>query len=130
MKPTTNARAGRPPKQAERKSPRMLAKTRPEAPTNLQKSLPESLGKSKTDVADKLSTFAMSNVRSQRQKCRYCGKLLDETSEDWRRFQPFCSKKCRLADLDCWFEEEYRISVKRREEKNTVVGGEADLANT
>ncbi len=22
---------------------------------------------------------------------------------------PFCSERCRLADLDKWFEEEYRI---------------------
>jgi hypothetical protein len=23
---------------------------------------------------------------------------------------PFCSKRCRLVDLGCWFEESYRVS--------------------
>jgi endogenous inhibitor of DNA gyrase (YacG/DUF329 family) len=29
--------------------------------------------------------------------------------EDADKFYPFCSRRCRLADLDNWLEERYRI---------------------
>ena len=43
------------------------------------------------------------------ERCRYCGKEMALSSPEWRKYEPFCSQRCRLADLDCWFEEEYRI---------------------
>ena len=42
-------------------------------------------------------------------KCRYCGKEVGTHSQEWRKYQPFCSERCKLADLDCWLDEEYRI---------------------
>ena len=41
--------------------------------------------------------------------CRYCGKSVEKDSGSWQKFQPFCSDKCRLADLDCWFDGDYVI---------------------
>ena len=38
--------------------------------------------------------------------CRTCGRT---TSSEIEHF-PFCSEKCRMADLGKWFNEEYRIS--------------------
>ncbi|GAB4553933.1 MAG: hypothetical protein Tsb0013_16440 [Phycisphaerales bacterium] len=38
--------------------------------------------------------------------CRTCGERI--TSE--RETFPFCSERCRNADLGKWFNEEYRIS--------------------
>ncbi len=41
-------------------------------------------------------------------KCQKCQKLFDpEKSEA----MPFCSKRCRLADLNGWFCEEYSIPL-------------------
>ena len=45
----------------------------------------------------------------EKTKCRYCGKEVALDSVNWQNYQPFCSEKCKLADLDCWFEGDYRI---------------------
>jgi len=43
-------------------------------------------------------------------QCPRCGKRLTfERVGDLPHF-PFCSRRCRLIDLDAWFEEERRIS--------------------
>jgi endogenous inhibitor of DNA gyrase (YacG/DUF329 family) len=52
--------------------------------------------------------------------CTHCGKEVDPDSQEWRRFKPFCSERCRLADLDRWFEGEYRIPGKPLEEHDTT----------
>lgn len=42
--------------------------------------------------------------------CRYCGKRVkSENRENTDRFYPFCSERCRLADLGNWLQERYRI---------------------
>jgi len=38
--------------------------------------------------------------------CPTCKKMLTETSPAY----PFCSERCRLADLGGWFDEKYKIS--------------------
>ncbi|ORJ63616.1 DNA gyrase inhibitor YacG [Geothermobacter hydrogeniphilus] len=40
-------------------------------------------------------------------KCPRCGVLTDYYGNEHR---PFCSERCRLIDLGCWAEEEYRIA--------------------
>jgi len=41
--------------------------------------------------------------------CPNCGKKVEaETLADHEYF-PFCSHRCRYADLDRWFEEEYTV---------------------
>ena len=46
-----------------------------------------------------------------RAKCPTCGRAVEHHPDDREQeeFFPFCSERCRLADLDKWFEEEYRI---------------------
>jgi len=39
--------------------------------------------------------------------CPWCGKEVDFSKNAYR---PFCSKRCKLADLGSWFKEEYHIS--------------------
>lgn len=39
-------------------------------------------------------------------KCARCGKITEWENNPYR---PFCSKQCKLADLDDWLEERYRI---------------------
>lgn len=39
-------------------------------------------------------------------KCARCGRL---TEWENNPFRPFCSERCKLADLDDWLEERYRI---------------------
>ena len=38
--------------------------------------------------------------------CPICGNAVKPASRDL----PFCSKRCRLADLGRWMDERYRIS--------------------
>ncbi len=52
-------------------------------------------------------------------KCPNCGKLV---SWEGNPYKPFCSEKCKLADLSKWFCEEYSIAVEDRiegEENNS-----------
>ncbi|WP_038055871.1 DNA gyrase inhibitor YacG [Thermodesulfobacterium hydrogeniphilum] len=41
-------------------------------------------------------------------KCPVCGK---RTQWENNPYRPFCSKKCKLADLYGWLSEEYRIKI-------------------
>ena len=41
--------------------------------------------------------------------CPTCQKRLEDVPQDFP-FRPFCSKRCKLADLDNWLSEAYRIS--------------------
>jgi len=45
-------------------------------------------------------------------KCRYCGKQFEYNSENKQQHKhfPFCSERCKLADLGKWFNENYRVS--------------------
>ncbi len=38
--------------------------------------------------------------------CRACGKPVDQAAPTF----PFCSKRCKLADLNHWFSESYRVT--------------------
>ncbi|WP_297444694.1 DNA gyrase inhibitor YacG [Desulfurobacterium sp.] len=48
-------------------------------------------------------------------KCPICGK---ETEWENNPFRPFCSKKCKLADLHKWLTEEYVVEAKSDIDKN------------
>jgi hypothetical protein len=41
--------------------------------------------------------------------CPICKKVT-EADLDEQPFRPFCSQRCKLADLDNWFSGAYRIS--------------------
>jgi len=48
--------------------------------------------------------------------CPLCKKTLEyERPDDISTF-PFCSERCRLADLDMWLEGDYRISSQITED--------------
>jgi uncharacterized protein len=40
--------------------------------------------------------------------CPTCGAKVAWTAEN--RFKPFCSERCRMADLGAWANEEYRVA--------------------
>ncbi len=44
--------------------------------------------------------------KSKKIKCPTCGK---ETEWENNPFRPFCSEKCKLADLHKWLTEEYAV---------------------
>nr|WP_320051034.1 DNA gyrase inhibitor YacG [uncultured Desulfuromonas sp.] len=39
--------------------------------------------------------------------CPQCKKKTPWEDNPWR---PFCSERCRMIDLGCWVEEDYRIA--------------------
>ncbi|MBN2644764.1 MAG: DNA gyrase inhibitor YacG [Desulfuromonadaceae bacterium] len=40
-------------------------------------------------------------------KCPVCEKRCAWEGNRWR---PFCSERCRMIDLGCWIDEDYRIA--------------------
>jgi len=44
--------------------------------------------------------------------CPTCGALFsfNKDKEEMRKVMPFCSARCKMADLDKWFSGNYRIS--------------------
>jgi endogenous inhibitor of DNA gyrase (YacG/DUF329 family) len=40
--------------------------------------------------------------------CPLCRKVVENAPEDFPS-RPFCSARCKLADLDNWLEERYRV---------------------
>jgi endogenous inhibitor of DNA gyrase (YacG/DUF329 family) len=50
--------------------------------------------------------------RSREFVCPMCRKVFryDETDEEKKKAFPFCCARCKMADLDMWFTEDYRIS--------------------
>ncbi len=57
-------------------------------------------------------------------RCPVCGRPVSWEENPYR---PFCSRRCKLVDLDLWLSEEYRISVPREaleDEAEEVEGGE------
>jgi endogenous inhibitor of DNA gyrase (YacG/DUF329 family) len=49
-----------------------------------------------------------------RRKCPSCGRVIEATPLD--PFRPFCSERCRMADLGKWLDGAYRISAPVTEE--------------
>jgi len=43
-------------------------------------------------------------------KCRYCGRSVSVRPDKDAPYYPFCSKRCRMAELANWFDETYRFS--------------------
>ena len=41
--------------------------------------------------------------------CPTCRKKVEAESLAENRYFPFCNRRCRYADLDRWFEEEYTV---------------------
>jgi endogenous inhibitor of DNA gyrase (YacG/DUF329 family) len=48
-------------------------------------------------------------------KCPTCGRVLDGAPTE-RPYRPFCSERCRSADLGSWLSAAYRITAPVAEE--------------
>jgi uncharacterized protein len=49
-------------------------------------------------------------VKSVASRCRYCGRRLPVEDPEMKPFLPFCSERCKMADLGSWLEGRYVIS--------------------
>ena len=53
-------------------------------------------------------------------RCPRCGKMfVGHTSSS---YFPFCSRQCKLVDLEGWFEDRYRISTAIKDSKIKMKG--------
>ena len=43
-------------------------------------------------------------------RCRYCGRRIARSDPGHARFWPFCSERCKMAELGLWFQDRYVIS--------------------
>ena len=56
--------------------------------------------------------------------CPICGKKVVKPAKDTKQtaktadFFPFCSERCKLIDLNAWFESKYVISNRLEEREN------------
>ncbi len=65
-------------------------------------------------------------------KCPMCGKMFESEASD---AMPFCSKRCRLADLNGWFCEERSVPVDierelERQAENLAGNGDSENSET
>jgi len=44
------------------------------------------------------------------ERCRYCRRRLRPADPEHNRFWPFCSERCKMAELGLWFEGRYVVS--------------------
>jgi hypothetical protein len=60
-----------------------------------------------------------------KRRCPVCGKKFEKRAKDNKQtaqvidFFPFCSQRCKLIDLNAWFESEYIISSPLDERKKS-----------
>jgi len=47
------------------------------------------------------------SVGMKEHRCPRCGR---PTPFEGNPYRPFCSRRCKMADLDAWFRGEYKIS--------------------
>ncbi len=59
---------------------------------------------------------------SELEKCRSCGGKLLAGGEERNRWYPFCSERCRWADLGRWFNGEYRLTDREGAGEEPGVG--------
>ena len=56
--------------------------------------------------------------------CPICGEPVDPaTSRDADAPYPFCSRRCRMVDLNRWFEGAYQVPAERDEDAEGGPGG-------
>jgi endogenous inhibitor of DNA gyrase (YacG/DUF329 family) len=52
--------------------------------------------------------------------CPTCKRVIEDAPEDHPP-RPFCSPKCKLADLDNWLHERYRVHTDEIEDDDSNV---------
>lgn len=66
------------------------------------------------EPASASSNAARTEGGPQSPRCRICGSVTDPASPHF----PFCSQRCRLADLNRWFGGAYKISRPANDPKD------------
>ena len=56
------------------------------------------------------------------ERCRYCGRRVSAADPEQKPFLPFCSERCKMADLGGWLEGRYVISRKLDEVADDAAG--------
>lgn len=69
-------------------------------------SAPPSVEQRELELLSRELAAPRADAQSRHLRCRTCGKALPPDVET----APFCSARCRMADLGRWFSESYRIS--------------------
>lgn len=60
-----------------------------------------------SELADRIADLRLnSTTKSRLAKCATCGKSFNADADSF----PFCSQRCRMADLGRWFAGRYRVS--------------------
>lgn len=49
-------------------------------------------------------------MKAPRVRCPTCQREVPFTPES--KFRPFCSERCRMADLGAWAQEEFRLPAR------------------
>ena len=44
------------------------------------------------------------------EECRYCHRRIDVKDPVHARYFPFCSERCKMAELGLWFQDKYVFS--------------------
>ncbi|HVY38505.1 MAG TPA: DNA gyrase inhibitor YacG [Polyangia bacterium] len=60
-----------------------------------------------------------------KRKCPTCGRSFEQ-SEETLPFRPFCSARCRAADLGKWLDGGYRIATPITDDAELDDGGGGD----
>jgi len=64
------------------------------------------------------------------ERCRYCSRRLRPADPQHKRFWPFCSERCKMAELGLWFADRYRIGRPLDEVSDDAAPGAAPRAKS
>ncbi|NJN39577.1 MAG: DNA gyrase inhibitor YacG [Gammaproteobacteria bacterium] len=56
--------------------------------------------------------------------CPNCGARVEWQPEN--RYRPFCSERCRMADLGAWANEQYRVPVPADDPDKSFEGADRE----
>ena len=60
-------------------------------------------------------------------RCRYCKRRLRPGDPEHKRFWPFCSDRCKMAELGLWFQDRYVLSRRLDEVTDDAAPRQARL---
>ena len=62
-------------------------------------------------------------MKAPAERCRYCGRRLRPADPEHQRWWPFCSERCKMAELGLWFEGRYVLSRPADHVADDAAGG-------
>lgn len=73
----------------------------------------------KSSNGDSVLFFCKKSVSSSMKiRCPGCKKQIKSAAVAGSEYFPFCSKRCKLVDLNAWFDSEYVITRQNGENKD------------